>query len=75
MTLVAEVCCSLEVQSCVAPYFLALPEDVCRLFFVSNRSCWSRQLYFEARVREHETMSEEGQNDELFSMRTVEMAG
>lgn len=67
--LLAEVQRRLEVPSVVAIDVLALPEDLSQLYFVSNRAYSSRELHFEAQVREQQNLLAGWRNVELFSMR------
>lgn len=67
--LLAEIRGRPAVPSVVTVNLLPLLEDLCRLYFMSNRSYWWPKFHFEARVWERQNLLAGWQNLEIFSMR------
>lgn len=66
--LLAGVCQRSEVSTVVSPNLLAFPEDFGHLYYVSIRSYWVHDFYFESHVRECRKISGGWHNIELFSV-------
>lgn len=58
-----------EMPNVLATDLLCLPEDLGHLYFVEHRAYWSKELHFEARVRDRHGVFSAWQSMELFSIR------